>query len=180
MSHCIPCIGANRIRDAKSRKYILITFAVFVNRIQSYFIKILKEKVWAKHRERLRHFMRWNVPSWRDCLRAKPEFRSHRHMNPWNSNRERFCSCLFLFNYYMIRTLLLPNIAPAPAPANFQIRPAFASVLLPSPAAVFSPVRSVPWTRLNCAPCGTQSRCLQYDRPAYRPLPFPNRICKSF
>ena len=44
MSHCIPCIGANRIQDAKSRKYILITFAVFVNRIQSYFIKILRKR----------------------------------------------------------------------------------------------------------------------------------------
>ncbi len=29
---------------------------------------------------------------WRDCLRAKPEFRSHRRMSPWNSKRERFCA----------------------------------------------------------------------------------------
>ena len=114
MSHCIPCIGANRIQDAKSRKYILITFAVFVNRIQSYFIKILKEKVWAKHRERLRHFMRWNVPSWRDCLRAKPEFRSHRHMNPWNSNRWRFCevfSFSITFNFAKKFEITLTNTA---------------------------------------------------------------------
>ncbi|MBQ9635889.1 MAG: hypothetical protein IJV12_06730, partial [Acidaminococcaceae bacterium] len=25
-----------------------------------------------------------------DCLRAQPEFRSHRHLNPWNSKREQF------------------------------------------------------------------------------------------
>ena len=30
------------------------------------------------------------MPSWQDCLRAKPEFRSHRHLSPWNSKREQF------------------------------------------------------------------------------------------
>ena len=55
MSHCIPCIGANRIRDAKSRKYILITFDVFVNRIESIFIKILKEKTSQKRSRLLFH-----------------------------------------------------------------------------------------------------------------------------
>ena len=55
MSHCIPCIGANRIQDAKSRKYILITFDVFVNRIESIFIKILKEKTSQKRSRLLFH-----------------------------------------------------------------------------------------------------------------------------
>ena len=30
------------------------------------------------------------MPSWQDCLRAQPEFRSHRHLSPWNSKREQF------------------------------------------------------------------------------------------
>ena len=180
MSHCLPCIGANRIRDAKSRKYILITFAVFVNRIQGYFIKILKEKAWAKTFTIAISWIHVPVAS---KLGLRPQTvspRRHISSHEMTQSFSMFCSGLFLFNYYMIRTPLLPNITPAPAPANSQIRPAFASALLPSPAAVFSPVRSVPWTRLNCAPCGTRIRCLQYGRQAYRPLPFPNRICKSF
>jgi len=29
-----------------------------------------------------------------------PEFRSHRRMNPWNSNRGRFCDVLSLPHYF--------------------------------------------------------------------------------
>ncbi|MBQ7417530.1 MAG: hypothetical protein IJV18_05505, partial [Acidaminococcaceae bacterium] len=46
MSHCAPCIGANRIQGTKSRKYILITLAVFVNVISNFFakLKVIKKK----------------------------------------------------------------------------------------------------------------------------------------
>ena len=179
MSHCIPCIGANRIRDAKSRKYILITFYVFVNRIESIFIKILKEKTSQKRSRLLFHeFM---------CLWLRNSgfaFRQSRHDGTFHfmkwRNRSLCFSHAFSFNLYIIRIQLLPDTVPAPVPESFQILPVFGSALLPSPEAVFSPAQSAPWTRLNCVPYDIQSRCLQYDRPAYRPLPFPNRTCKSF
>ena len=46
MSHCAPFIGANRIQGTKSRKYILITLAVFVNVISNFFakLKVIKKK----------------------------------------------------------------------------------------------------------------------------------------
>ena len=179
MSHCIPCIGANRIRDAKSRKYILITFDVFVNRIESILIKILKEKTSQKRSRLLFHeFMCLWLRNSGFALRQSRHDGTF-HFMKWR-NRSLCFAHVFSFSILIIHTQPWLGIAPAPAPASSQNLPAFASALLPSSAAAFSQARSAPWTRLSCAPCDIQSRCLQYDRPAYRLLPLPNRIWKSF
>ena len=51
-----------------------------------------QEKAGANHRKRLRHSMRRNEPSVARLFEGRsPEFRSHRRMSPWNSNRWRVC-----------------------------------------------------------------------------------------
>ena len=46
----------------------------------------------ARHRKNVNdcYFMDSFACGFEDALRAKPEFRSHRHLSPRNSNREQF------------------------------------------------------------------------------------------